>query len=530
MRKSHVFALLLALLPCASLAQSPFPQTLPPNTVVGRLGAGQSGPAQAIPFATLAAQIFNLGPISSVNVPIVYNGTGLVGSTKSGNTTDFATVSGSIASGHCVSVDNNGNLIDEGASCISSSSGVNAGTVGQFAYYASSGSIVSGATSGTAGDVVTFSSSGPADSLVNITNAGSGGNALIETWPANQYNNGPLVCMICTLPAQGTSPATDLNHSTLYGRNLSVSGSNAGGRYLFGDSLTSEGHVNVMVGLGGTCAGDSCIMVTPSSSSTGSGGDIILGTGGDSGTGGNSVIIGPSTPAGPSGGNSSGVVIGNAASGLGTQDIAIGGSSSTPSAGFRNIAIGNNASVATGSNTQSTVVGYNASATGGSASVVGQSATADSNSTALGTGTTAQGGSSIAIGNGASAPVTSTTAIGTNAAITGGSSFYSIAIGNGATATATGHAVIGGSHITQFYAGTESGGASTHSDAHYMTGVAFASLPSAAAGEISYITDGKAANCGDSACTTWGTTVTAGGGALKLLLWNNGANWTLVGK
>ena len=35
---------------------------------------------------------------------------------------------------------------------------------------------------------------------------------------------------------------------------------------------------------------------------------------------------------------------------------------------------------------------------------------------------------------------------------------------------------------------------------------------------------------GDSSCTTWGTTVTGGGGALNLLLWNNGANWTLVGK
>lgn len=58
----------------------------------------------------------------------------------------------------------------------------------------------------------------------------------------------------------------------------------------------------------------------------------------------------------------------------------------------------------------------------------------------------------------------------------------------------------------------------------------FSGLPSAVAGTMAYITDGKAANCGDSACTTFGTTVTAGGGALKLFLWYNGTNWTLMGK
>ncbi|MCK1707628.1 MULTISPECIES: glycoside hydrolase family 55 protein [unclassified Bradyrhizobium] len=58
----------------------------------------------------------------------------------------------------------------------------------------------------------------------------------------------------------------------------------------------------------------------------------------------------------------------------------------------------------------------------------------------------------------------------------------------------------------------------------------FASLPVSAAGKRAFIIDGLAASCGDTACTTWGTTATAGGGALKLNLWHNGANWTLVGK
>ena len=39
----------------------PFPQTLPANTVVGRIGAGQAGPAEAIPFVTLSTQLNALG-------------------------------------------------------------------------------------------------------------------------------------------------------------------------------------------------------------------------------------------------------------------------------------------------------------------------------------------------------------------------------------------------------------------------------------------------------------------------------------
>jgi hypothetical protein len=58
----------------------------------------------------------------------------------------------------------------------------------------------------------------------------------------------------------------------------------------------------------------------------------------------------------------------------------------------------------------------------------------------------------------------------------------------------------------------------------------YTSLPTAGAGQHAYIIDGLAASCADTTCTTFGTTVSGGGGALKLDLWNNGSNWTLVGK
>jgi hypothetical protein len=58
----------------------------------------------------------------------------------------------------------------------------------------------------------------------------------------------------------------------------------------------------------------------------------------------------------------------------------------------------------------------------------------------------------------------------------------------------------------------------------------FANLPTPAVGMFACITDGKAANCADGTCTTWGTNVTGGGGALNLLIWYNNTHWTLVGK
>lgn len=58
----------------------------------------------------------------------------------------------------------------------------------------------------------------------------------------------------------------------------------------------------------------------------------------------------------------------------------------------------------------------------------------------------------------------------------------------------------------------------------------FSALPASPfASEEFTISDGKAANCADGTCTTFGTHVTAGGGALNLKIRWNGANWTLIG-
>jgi hypothetical protein len=51
------------------------------------------------------------------NVPVIYNGTALVSTARSGSTTTFVTTTGTLTSGHCVKIDVNGNMVDAGSAC-----------------------------------------------------------------------------------------------------------------------------------------------------------------------------------------------------------------------------------------------------------------------------------------------------------------------------------------------------------------------------------------------------------------------------
>jgi hypothetical protein len=54
-----------------------------------------------------------------------------------------------------------------------------------------------------------------------------------------------------------------------------------------------------------------------------------------------------------------------------------------------------------------------------------------------------------------------------------------------------------------------------------LSGTAYASLPTATAGLVVYITD--------STVNTWGATVTAGGGTDPVVAWYNGTVWKVIG-
>lgn len=83
----------------------------------------------------------------TANAPLIGNGTSAITQgSRSGNTTTFATATGALTNGHCVSIDSSGNLIDAGGACTTGGGGgtVAAGTINQLAYYASTGSVVNG--------------------------------------------------------------------------------------------------------------------------------------------------------------------------------------------------------------------------------------------------------------------------------------------------------------------------------------------------------------------------------------------------
>ena len=83
---------------------------------------------------------------------------------------------------------------------------------------------------------------------------------------------------------------------------------------------------------------------------------------------------------------------------------------------------------------------------------------------------------------------------------------------------------------TGFFAHAQPTGTNTPAGSLVLQQRTFATLPATTAGTVAYIADGLAANCGDAACTTFGTAVTGGGGALKILLFYDGGGWTLIGK
>jgi len=120
----------------------------------------------------------------------------------SGSTTTFGTTSGTLTNGHCVSIDANGNLVDAGGACTTGGGGgtVSSGTIGQLAYYAATGTTVSGSYSPTIGVAGTSAGS------LAFANATSGSITL-------QPTTGALGTSVLTLPAT-TGTVTVLGNTT----------------------------------------------------------------------------------------------------------------------------------------------------------------------------------------------------------------------------------------------------------------------------------------------------------------------------
>lgn len=87
----------------------------------------------------------------TANLPILGNGTGpLTQGSRSGTTTTFVTTTGTLTSGHCVSIDGSGDMIDAGGACTTGGGGgtVSAGLTGNLGYYATNSTVISPLTLG----------------------------------------------------------------------------------------------------------------------------------------------------------------------------------------------------------------------------------------------------------------------------------------------------------------------------------------------------------------------------------------------
>ena len=131
------------------------------------------------------------GTSYTIGLPLIGNGTGAIAQgTRSGNTTTFATTTGTLTNGDCVSIGSGGNIQDAGGACTIGGGGgtVSSASKGQPAFYGASGTVVSGA-----GSVIYTAATTVAQA---ITDCGSASNCVLTanlTLGANGTFGGPKI-------------------------------------------------------------------------------------------------------------------------------------------------------------------------------------------------------------------------------------------------------------------------------------------------------------------------------------------------
>ena len=183
-----------------------------PTLVTPVLGTPSSGNASNltnIPVAnatgTLTVPHGGTGATSlTAGDPVIANGTSAftVG-TFTGSTTTVATASGTLTSGHCVSIDGSGNFVDAGGSCTTGGGGgtVASSTIGQIPVYTGA-TTVTGTTTGTG--VVTALG----------VNVGSAGAFIVNGGALGTPSSGTMTNLSGTPSAIGLANGTGLPIST----------------------------------------------------------------------------------------------------------------------------------------------------------------------------------------------------------------------------------------------------------------------------------------------------------------------------
>lgn len=202
------------------------------GSVNGSLGlsGSVSGLVSIIPQAAAGTWNFNLPTgAGTANQPLLSQGggsTAMSWGTLSGNTSEFATVSGSLTPTHCVVVDASGNLSDNGQGCGGSGT-VNSGSAGQFTYYAGTGTTVSGSSvlsvsGGNISDTGTFTSAGLTSTGANTFSPANANDVLSPTGTGVVTISPATVGTLDNMTIGATTPRVSTFTSSTVNGNLSV--------------------------------------------------------------------------------------------------------------------------------------------------------------------------------------------------------------------------------------------------------------------------------------------------------------------
>ena len=269
-------------------------------TGVGTLTGGATGAGFTLALSTSTVT----GTLPSARLPSPFTS-----GTASGNTSTFATSSGTLTNGHCVQIDSSGNFVDAGGTCTVGGGGgtVNAGTAGQVAYYASSTNAVSGeslsalldsAIGSTQGDilyrgasawsVLAPSTSGfflqtqgasanpqwAAGNAGTVTTSGSPASGNLAKFSGSTaVTNGDLTGDLTTSGTLTTTLATVNSNVGSFGSSTAIPNITVNGKGL----VTAAG-TNAVIAPAGTLTGSSLASGVTSSSLTSFGAGMVLGT------------------------------------------------------------------------------------------------------------------------------------------------------------------------------------------------------------------------------------------------------------
>ncbi len=448
-----------------------------PAMTNGQLLVGQTGSAP-LPktmsgdiSSISAAGAVTLGKVNGVtfpssyssNVPLIYNGSSIATATRSGSTTVYATTSGTLTNGNCVSIDSSGNLVAAGGACTTGGGGgtVTSATAGQIPWYSSTGTTVVGnahLTVDSSGNLVvggslTTSITGSTQCLkVNSSGlaSGTGGNCA----SAGMAGNIQL--------SDGSSGFTD-------------GGSNAWRLQVPACCSTPTGYY--MVGGGTGCTG--C-----------SGTDLAIISGSSYQPGGHAVVIGDVVFNGIGHGAGSVAVVSEGGTVNYNHCTAMGNAINCN--GSESVTVGFGATVTGGNGTGAIAIGE--AAVNGGAGAVAINGTGNAAASAITISGTVNAGLSIALG------INSSTGVGHT---------YSMALGANAATTAQGQVAMS-PNWTDIWLGDPATGAQTvvhYQDYLPSTTFTVAGLGACSSGSNKYIVRFVT----DANSPTWNTTLSGGG-------------------